>query len=284
MISEYTYDYLGRRVSKTLHASQTTIHYAYDGDQIIAEYDGNGTLLRKFIYGPGIDEPICMITAGGTKYYYHFDGLGSVAALSNASGNIVEKYRYDVFGAVSIYSPGDEPRVMSDYGNSRMFTGREYDSETGNYYYRARYYNPSIGRFLQIDPWGFVDGVNMYRYVGNNPIVEIDPYGLFGKCGPGFWGGLIIPDHYGKANFTYACKHHDSCYEGKTEPNCRASKNKCDTSFHQNLYDECRRAYGGEGIGMKACKRRADLYAYAVMSEGQGSFDSARAKNPKRYP
>ena len=63
-----------------------------------------GTLLRKFIYGPGIDEPICMIVVNGgeTKYYYHFDGLGSVVALSDVTGNIVERYSYDVFGAVTI--------------------------------------------------------------------------------------------------------------------------------------------------------------------------------------
>jgi YD repeat-containing protein len=75
-VASYVYDYQGRRVIKTIYDSQTTIHYTYDGDQIIAEYDGNDTLLRKFIYGPGIDEPICMIdVANGDKvYYYHFDG------------------------------------------------------------------------------------------------------------------------------------------------------------------------------------------------------------------
>jgi len=169
--AQYTYDYLGRRVSKTLHASQTTIHYAYDGDQIVAEYDGNGTLLRKFIYGPGIDEPICMIDVvnDNAKYYYHFDGLGSVVALSDESGNIVERYSYDVFG---------EPNRVSAVSNRYMFTGREYDSETGNYYYRARYYKPDIGRFMSADPIGYEAGLNLYTYVANNPINNIDPLGL----------------------------------------------------------------------------------------------------------
>jgi uncharacterized protein RhaS with RHS repeats len=74
------------------------------------------------------------------RYYYHFDGLGSVIALSFISGNVVERYTYDVFG---------EPNRVSNVNNPYFFTGRNYDSETGLYYYRARYYSPYIGRFLQ---------------------------------------------------------------------------------------------------------------------------------------
>jgi len=94
----FEYDYLGRRVTKRLVWSGTATKFVYDGDQIIAEYNtSTGVLLKKYIYGPGIDEPICMI-AGGNTYYYHFDGLGSVIALSNVNGGIVERYSYDVFG------------------------------------------------------------------------------------------------------------------------------------------------------------------------------------------
>ena len=84
-VASYAYDYLGRRISRTIYGSpNVTIRYAYDGDQIIAEYDGSGTLLRKFVYGPGVDEPICLIDVanGNAAYYYHLDGLGSVVALS----------------------------------------------------------------------------------------------------------------------------------------------------------------------------------------------------------
>jgi len=278
-VASYRYDYLGRRVVKIVYGSpyNAVRKYCYDGDRIIAVYNDSDTLLRKFIYGPGIDEPICVIWQTGTKFYYHFDGLGSVVALSSESGYIVKRYSYDVFGKP------DTTSTPYDFGMF-MFTGRQYDSETGLYYYRTRYYAPDIGRFLQTDPVGYIDGINLYRYVSNNPINLIDPYGLFGRCGPGFWGGIFIPDSYGKADFTAACRHHDRCYEGKTEPNCRASKNKCDLSFHQNLYNECKRAYGGDRAALRACKRRADIYAYVVMADGQSAFDRARAGNPDCCP
>lgn len=84
---------------------------------MIAEYDGSSTLLRKFAYGPGIDEPISMIDceAGNTVYYYHFDGVGSVIALSDVNSVIVERYSYDVFG---------KPSNTSDVNNPYLFTGR----------------------------------------------------------------------------------------------------------------------------------------------------------------
>ena len=108
-----------------------------------------------------------MITANGTKYYYHFDGLGSVVALSDESGNIVERYSYDVFG---------DPNRVSSVGNPYMFTGRDYDAETGNYYYRARYYEPEIGRFMQTDPIGYKNSANLYQYCLNNPVNFIDSF------------------------------------------------------------------------------------------------------------
>ncbi len=146
-----------------------------------------------------------MITVEDSNtYYYHYDGLGSVSALSDEDGNIIEKYRYDVFGAPRIYDADDVQIDASGVSNPYMFTGRRYDTETGLYYYRARYYNPDLGRFMQTDPLGVFlqisfmarltkvnvkdiillapivneDGLNLYLYVKNNPINWIDPSGM----------------------------------------------------------------------------------------------------------
>jgi RHS repeat-associated protein len=162
----YTYDAFGRRVGKAVNGVATT--FLYDGDQIIAEYDGTGVIQAKYVYGTGIDEPIKM-ERGGQSYYYHYDGLGSVTNLTDSTGSTAESYSYDAFGNTS---------GVSSVGNTRLFTGREYDSETGSYSYRARQYSPGIGRFNQTDPLGIADNTNLYTYVGNNPVNRVDPYGL----------------------------------------------------------------------------------------------------------
>ncbi|MHC4068615.1 MAG: RHS repeat domain-containing protein [Planctomycetota bacterium] len=170
-VATYEYDYLGRRVRKTVYGSPDVItQYCYNGAQVIAEYNGSDTLLRKFVYGPGIDEPVCMIDVADNNkiYYYHFDGLGSVAALSEENADVVERYSYNVFG---------EPNRTSSVNNPYMFTARRYDDETSLYYYRARYYDPDVGRFISVDPIGYEDSMNLYNYVGNNPVVERDPFG-----------------------------------------------------------------------------------------------------------
>ena len=159
--ASYKYDFAGRRVSKTVYGSpDVTTKYCYDGDQVIAEYGSSGSWLRRFYYGPGIDEPVCLhVKVGGTAklYYYHYDGLGNVVALSDVNGNVVERYEYDVFGEPTIRDANDQILNTSAYDNPYMFTGRRYDSETGLYYYRARYYAPDIGRFESVSLYNIDD-------------------------------------------------------------------------------------------------------------------------------
>jgi len=221
-VASYKYDYLGRRVRKIVDGNTTK--FCYDGGQVIAEYDGSDNPLRKFVYGPGIDEPICMIDVADNNavYYYHFDGLGSVTALTDANCAVVEKYEYDVFGETTIKDACDNVMTESAVGNPYGFTGRRLDTETDNYYYRARCYKSGIGRFLQVDPLRtipdkfilipfdlprtYINTMNLYSYAGNNPIIFTDPLGLVGKY-VGGEGHFFVG--YGRT--VVSCKDEDGC-------------------------------------------------------------------------
>ncbi|MCK4365664.1 MAG: hypothetical protein KAW45_06410 [Thermoplasmatales archaeon] len=173
VLDEYRYDAFGRRIEKEV--SGVTTEFVYDGWRVIEERVDK-EIESGYFYGGWIDEVLCMQRDGQT-YYYHANKLGSIVALTDASGDVVERYAYDVYGAVSIMDEAGTPLSNSAVDNPYMFTGRRLDPETGLYYYRARMYNPETGRFMSKDPLGMVDGPNMYSYVSNNPTTFIDPYG-----------------------------------------------------------------------------------------------------------
>ncbi len=172
-VVEYKYDPFGRRIGKNVNGVIT--RFVYDREDILFELNANNNIVTEFVHGPGIDEPIAMIKGGGT-YYYHADGLGSIIAITDANRNVVQRYEYDSFGNITYMQ---DPNFKQPY----TYTGREYDEESGLYYYRARYYDAKIGRFLQKDPFrGFLwnpQTLNPYPYVGNSPINFVDPYGFF---------------------------------------------------------------------------------------------------------
>ena len=166
--ASFTYDALNRRTGRTING--LAVRYLYDGMDIVQEIEGN-RVTAGYIHGPGVDEPLARISVSGDVWYYHADHQGSIVALTDATGAATTHYSYASFGL---------PRVSGEaVEQPYMYTGREWDGATGLYYFRARYMEPRTGRFVAQDPIGFAGGdVNLYAYVGNNPMNARDPWGL----------------------------------------------------------------------------------------------------------
>ena len=173
---QYSYDSKNRVVEREINGTPT--FFIYDGWNLIEERDSSGDVLATYVMGVRQDEIVSKTTPSGTVYYHH-NALGSVIALTNPSGTVVENYKYDVYGKASITDGSGSPLSASAYGNRFMFTGREYLAEVNLYDYRNRVYSADLGRFLQTDPMRFDAGdVNIYRYCGNNPLNSTDLTGL----------------------------------------------------------------------------------------------------------
>jgi RHS repeat-associated protein len=204
----FEYDPFGRRIEK-ISPSATSI-FLYDGDKLVETANASGGEVASYAHGNDIDEPLAM-DRSGTVDYYEADGLGSVTSLAASNGTIAQSYTYDSFGNLTNSS--------GSLTNYLRYTGREFDTETGLYYYRARYYDPTAARFasedpfklvteptfysgqelgqietqlyklhyydptlqefISLDPAGLISGVNFYEYAHGNPTDLTDPFGLW---------------------------------------------------------------------------------------------------------
>ena len=149
-------------------ASGTT-NYLYDGMNDVEEVDNSGNVLARYTQDQAIDQPMSELRSG-TASNYESDGIGSVTSLTNSTGTLANSYTYDSFGKLTAST--------GTLTNPFQYTGRDFDAETGLFYFRARYYYPGTGRLISEDPNGISAGINYYDYVKSDPTTLVDPFGL----------------------------------------------------------------------------------------------------------
>jgi RHS repeat-associated protein len=264
-----------------------TVSYIYDGMRVIQErYLDSNT--PEVSYTRGTDLSGSLEGAGGiggmlarsahtgtartnhTHAFYHADGNGNITYLQTSAQGLGASYRYDAYGN-TVASSGSLANA-----NTYRFSSKMVEPFTGLYYYGYRWYAPNLQRWLNRDPIFERGGINLYGFVLNDPISDIDSFGLRqkkvpSKNGCGAEGKLdIVPDNFGLWNFGPACDAHDICYGV-----CGNSREDCDSKWRSDMIDSCSHLLFWPNLYLQ-CVGTANLYYYSVRAMGKPAYEKAQ--------